>query len=143
MKKLFTGIIITFAIGALVVILLCGIGCGIGKGIGNEKGDGNANVQTNQEDVSIVENDIIIEEKKEEQIKNAKDVRERTILKINVVGNDYFYENERVTLDTFFAKVQETEGMLDVEVKDDNASLNAYNNLIEQLEKKNIYYVEK
>ena len=50
---------------------------------------------------------------------------------------------ERITLDDFISKVKEIEGDLVVEVKDDKASLKAYNSLIDRLEELKASIIEK
>jgi hypothetical protein len=53
------------------------------------------------------------------------------------------YGNERTSLDDFITKVKEAESDVNVEIKDDNASLKTYKKLIEQLEKSKIPFTEE
>lgn len=79
----------------------------------------------------------------EVELDDAENDSEDTIIKVSVVGNEYFNENERVSLDVFISKLEELEGEIVVEIKDDKASLRAYNNLIEELEELKIPFTEK
>lgn len=74
---------------------------------------------------------------------SAEDYNKGTVLKVSIVGNEYFYENERISFDDFISKVKEIEGDLVVEVKDAKASLKAYNNLIDRLEDLKVSITEK
>ena len=87
--------------------------------------------------IEPIQQPTIIEEKKDIE------VLERVILAITVVGNDYFYNNERVLLENFIVIIKGVEGKVIVEVKDDNASLKAYNNLLDELDEMNIEYINK
>lgn len=123
----------------VIVIILAGIGIGIGlgRGKGSGEGDGNSTVEKTQEEESKKDMET------EEQSKKADSKNEDLVLAITVVESDYFYENERITLEDFFSELQEVQGEYIVQVKDDNASLKAYNNLIDELEEQKIDYVEK
>ena len=138
------------ALAVTLVVLICyGIGTGFGGGAGSGEGDGNSKVNTNGENedmIEVVEEDVIPTTKPKEKAleeQEGADVFEGAILAIIVVGNDYFYDNERILLEDFIAIVKEVEGKLVVEVKDDNASLKAYNSLLDSLDEINIDYVEK
>ena len=125
-------VIVVIVIIAIAVML--GLGLGFGNGSGDGKGDGKPN--TVQEDSKIDESEKPTE-------KNAEEDNKGVIIKVSVVGNEYFYENERITLDDFISKVKEIEGDLVVEVKDDKASLKAYNSLIDRLEELKVSIIEK
>lgn len=137
MKKILAIIVV---IVVIAVVAMLGIGLGFGKGSGNGSGDGKTN--TPQESINTEEHNTV-----EEQTEVAQDDVENdsddTIIKVSVVGNEYFYENERVSLDDFISKLEKLEGEVVVEVKDDKASLRAYNNLIEKLEELKILFTEK
>lgn len=129
MKKI---LLILVAIVIIIIAVMLGLGLGFGKGSGDGNGDGKANAV---QEVSKIE-EITEKELAEEDDKG-------TIMKISVVGNEYFYENERILLEDFISKVKEIEGNLIVEVKDDKASLKAYNRLIDQLDELKISITEK
>ena len=147
------GKIIIIAIIAAVgigVVLWFGIGGGFGGGAGDGEGDGNTKIITNTESSSDVENDtVVIEEKEEEkeetegQNNGATDTFEGAIVNVSVVNNDYFYDNERISLDDFLIILHGIESDLVVQVRDDNASLRAYDELINKLQEEKIRYVEE
>ena len=161
MKKILTSIIkflpkifniktlIIIALIAIVVgIILYGSGLGIGKGVGDGEGDGNTKITTTQENISDVENDTIIEEEEEKEITEEQndssvDDYEGAIIYITVVENDYFYDNNRIQLDDFIAILNGIEGKLIVNIKDDNASRTASDDLIERLKEEKIQYYEE
>lgn len=138
------------ALAVTLVVLVCyGLGAGFGGGAGSGEGDGNSKVKADGESssvIEIVEEDVTptiepTEEATEEQ--DGADVFEGAVLAINVVGNDYFYNNERILLEDFILVVKDVEGKVVVEVKDDNASLRAYNGLLDKLDEMDIDYIEK
>lgn len=137
------------ALAITVVVLICyGIGGGFGGGAGAGEGFGNSKIKVSDESSTVTE---VVEEvtpttepiEESLEMQEGEDVFEGAVLAINVVGNDYFYNNERITLEDFMVIAKEIEGKLVVEVKDDNASLKAYNNLLDELDAVNIDYVEK
>lgn len=123
-------------VGGLAVILA--IIFVFGGGHGNGKGDGTVTVQE--------ESTTEPSERSDEQEGNSQDndivADTATNIKVSVVGNDYFYENERISLDDFITKIKE-EGEILVEVRDDNASLKAYNSLINKLKEFKIPFTER
>ena len=137
MKKILAIIVV---IVVIAVVAMLGIGLGFGKGSGDGSGDGKTN--TSQEAINTEEHNMVEEQTEVEQDDAGND-SEGTIIKVSVVGNEYFYENERVSLDDFISKFEKLEGEVVVEVKDDKASLRAYNNLIEKLEELKISFTEK
>lgn len=141
MKKL---LLILVAVVVIAVLVLLGIGFGFGKGSGN--GDGDGNTKFSQEESSTAENDIT-EEQTTAHNDGATNADKESVIKVSVIGNAYFYENERISLDDFIAKVENrmlsAYAPLTVEVKDDNASLKAYSSLIERLEELKVPFTEK
>ncbi|MCI9488599.1 hypothetical protein AALC75_15255 [Lachnospiraceae bacterium 48-42] len=140
MKKIFKILLLLFVAVAIAVIL--GIGFGFGKGTGDGNDDWSA--KTTQKETVKAEKDVIDKYVETEQNDNETDAnKEVEIFKISVVGNEYFYGNERTSLDDFITKVKEAESDVNVEIKDDNASLKTYKKLIEQLEKSKIPFTEE
>ena len=137
MKKILAIIVV---IVVIAVVAMLGIGLGFGKGSGDGSGDGKTN--TSQEAINTEEHNTVEEQTEVEQ-DDVENDSEDTIIKVSVVGNEYFYENERVSLDDFISKLEKLEGEVVVEVKDDKASLRAYNNLIEKLEELKISFTAK
>ncbi len=66
-----------------------------------------------------------------------------TIVHVTVMGNEYFYDNQRITLTELLDELETIQERLVVEIIDDNASLNAYDGLIEALEDAAYDYTEK
>lgn len=144
----FKNLLIAALVVAVVVLICFGIGGGFGGGAGSGEGSGNSKVMVSDENSTakeVVEEVTSTSEPIEEtsEVQDGKDVFDGAVLAINVVGNDYFYNNERISLEDFMAIAKDAEGKLVVEVKDDNASLKAYNNLLDGLDAVNIEYVEK
>jgi len=144
------GIVIAIVVVAIIAVVVYaiwhGIGAGKGNGAGDGEGDGNTKIVTNQESAADEENDTIIEEEDvetQEENENANDTLEGAVVKISVFGNEYLHESERITLDDFIIMIKSIDGDVVVQIKDDNASLKAYNALIDRLEEENISYVEK
>ena len=131
---------------ALIAALFQGIGFGFGNGAGFGDGDKNSTAVMNQDNIEIEdsEKDELQTEQNEnmgeEQNQNEKE--QKTILSITVVGNDYFYDNERITLEDFIAVLQGMEETVVVEIKDDTASLRAYNALLDRLNEMELNYIE-
>ena len=57
--------------------------------------------------------------------------------------SDYFYNNDRIELDDVESMLKATTGEFIVEIKEDKASLKAYNKLVEKLEELGVNYIEK
>ncbi len=111
----------------VIAVVAFGIGFGIGNGRGNGEGDGTSADKSQEL------------EEEEEDI----DYYEGAIYPITVMENDYFYNNERIELDAFIDILLKTDDTVVVEVKDDNASLRAYEKLIDVLKEHRITYVEQ
>ena len=127
MKKILLIIIV------IVVIVVCfGIGCGLG--FGNGKGNGSGSVEVEEEKTE--------EEKTEEVTLVEESKTEIRVLLITVVENDYFYENERINIEDFVKEIEDIEDEFVVEIKDDKASLKAYNKLLDTLDEMNVDYIE-
>ncbi|AVM69514.1 hypothetical protein C3V36_09830 [Lachnospiraceae bacterium oral taxon 500] len=132
MKKKLSTVFVIAVIAAVIILFKFGNGFGIGFGIGQGKGDGNAKESAAQKEASKIEDDRAKEEVKKEQ-GSSEDVNKDATLKVSVVGNEYFYDNDRISLDDLIKKIKEVEGDMMIEVKDDNASLKAYNALLDKL----------
>ena len=123
----------------IVVLLFFRGGFGFGTGNGKRNGDRNTSAYEEQTDASINES----EEKEAVDSGNDNNEAKEKTIKISVAGNDYFYENEKIELDSLLQKISEFDGNYVVEVKDEQASKNAYEALIKALEEKGIAYIEK
>ena len=132
MKKLISMIIVLVIIAGALTIGNC---LGWGKGNGNGSGDGTGNVNgTGQETVAAGE-DVSGSE--------TEDKYNGAVYAITVAENDYFYDNNRMALEDIEKMLKESEGEKIVEIKEDKASIKAYNKLVELLEGLEVDYVEK
>lgn len=137
-------VLIVVAVFIVAFMLGYGIGLGVGNGMGDGTGDGNTAVESSAE---------VVEEQEEEEEEVEAENEEKTtevgaettrIIEVTIVGSDYFYENERIIFDDLIAVIAEAEaeGELVVKIVDDNASLNAYDALINKLEDMYVDYTE-
>lgn len=140
MKKLLAVLVLIIGIAA-VVLTRCGGGFGLGLGFGTGKGDGDGNMAVNVSDEKVEDSEAPEADNSDESTDESKN--EETILKVTVVENDYFYENEKTRLNTLMDRIKETDGDYVVEIKDEQASKNAYEALIEELKEDGIEYTEK
>ena len=132
MKKLISLIIVLVIIAGALTIGNC---LGWGKGNGNGSGDGTGNGNgTGQETVAAVE-DVSGSE--------TEDKYNGAVYAITVAENDYFYDNNRMALEDIEKMLKESKGEKIVEIKEDKASIKAYNKLVELLEGLKVDYVEK
>ncbi len=132
MKKLIGMIIVLVIIAGALTIGNC---LGWGKGNGNGSGDGSGNGNgTGQETVAAGE-DVSGSE--------TEDKYNGAVYAITVAENDYFYDNNRMALEDIEKMLKESEGEKIVEIKEDKASIKAYNKLVELLEGLEVDYVEK
>lgn len=140
MKKLLAVLVLIIGIAA-VVLTRCGGGLGLGLGFGTGKGDGDGNKAINVSDEKVEDSEAPEADNSDESTDESES--EKTILKVTVVENDYFYENEKIRLNTLMDRIKETDGDYVVEIKDEQASKNAYEALIEELKEDGIAYTEK
>lgn len=136
--KWLVGIIIVLVI-VVILLVLFGKGFGLGNGTGNGDGEDGRSVADmsfhtdTKTDASIVDKSI----EAASQVEPSE-----TIVMINVVERDYYYNNERVSLDQFIEKIKSIEGRVVVEIKDDNAALKTYNELVDRLDQEKINHIE-
>ena len=124
MKKTVTGILVA---AIIVVILIVMFKFGFGIGFGTGAGDGSDTAATSE-----------TQQEEDQAVKEA----EGTVLKVTVAGNEYIFDNEKITIDALMEKLSENKAAT-VEVTDDNASKNAYDGLIDQLNEQGIDYSEQ
>lgn len=70
------------------------------------------------------------------------DTQEITSVEIIVAGNGYLYRNAPITLDGVLGILQVLDDSTPVKVTDENASLHAYQALIDLLEEQQVRYIE-
>lgn len=135
-------VLIVVAVFIVAFMLGYGIGLGVGNGMGDDTGDGNTAVESSAEVVEEQEEEEV--EAENEEKTTEVDAETTRIIEVTIVGSDYFYENERIIFDDLIAVIAEAEaeGELVVKIVDDNASLNAYDALINELEDMYVDYTE-
>ena len=124
MKKIISLIIILVVVAIALTVGNCG-GSGDGDGGGNGSGSGEGTENTTAGEVS------------------TDDDFNGVVYAITVVESDYFYNNDRVELEDIESMIKATSGEFIVEIKEDKASLKAYNKLVEKLEELGVKYIEK
>lgn len=129
---------ITAAIMAILAFLFgkCGFGFGFGNGNGNS--DENSKVQSIEENVEPVSQEV--PQNLLTDSENKGDISSKNnIEQINIVGNDYFYNNQRISLEEIAAVLANKTGVM-VEIKDDNASLDDFEALVNRLKADGVSY---
>ncbi len=122
MKK-FVKFLIVIVVVIIILVLLFRFGFGPGGGGAGDSGEHSGNtteVQTEKE------------EKEEENV-----------IRISVVGNEYIYENEQISLEELMEELKNTEEGSTIIVKDDEASKNAYEKLLKELDNGAFTYTEE
>ena len=132
MKKVL-GILIAIII-VIVILALLGNGLGFGFGNGGKNGDGTRDNSTSAASVATEDNET-------ESV--TEDSDKAITIAVTVYENDYIYQNKKTSLDDFIKELEHIEEAFIVEITDDNASLKAYNKLIEALAKESIEYTER
>lgn len=130
MKQVIGAIIILVIVAIALTFGNCvgsGLGGGDGKGDGTGNGSGNGNVATEE----VTGNDV------------SDDEFQGAVYSITVVENDYFYDNNRMELEDIEKLLKENDVKKIVEIKEDKASIKAYNKLVDLLEELKVEYVEK
>ena len=151
MKKIL-GIVIAVIV-VVVILALLGAGLGFGFGSGNGSGDGDGEgTRSNNSSTLSKENEKDKTEATEAETTDTKvdgtesvaeSGSEVIAIAVSVFESDYLYQNKKISLDDFIEELETIEEDFIVEVTDDNASLKAYNKLIDALEDQNIRYTEK
>lgn len=116
--------IVAVAVALFTVYGLVKLGIGRGGGKGDNDGDGN---------------DVEVSEETEEI---TPIIEELEYVSVSVAGNDYIYQNNKVTLDELITQLAASAEEVPVKITDTNASRNAYTSLIEALRENHIRYIE-
>ena len=110
---------------ALVAVVVAAVGffaCkGFGLGGGNGNGEG-SDVADNSDAVSVVE--------------------KLEYINVTVSGNEYIYDNKKVTLDELVDSIKSLDRNLPVKIADEGSSLKAYKELKTKLSENNISFIE-
>lgn len=110
------------ALVAVVVAAVVFFACkGFGLGGGNGNGEG-SDVADNSDAVSVVE--------------------KLEYINVTVSGNEYIYDNKKVTLDELVDSIKSLDRNLPVKIADEGSSLKAYKELKTKLSENNISFIE-
>ena len=114
---------------AVIVVVGVGVyrlvkGLGIGRGSGDNEGDGNT---------------VEVSEEAEEF---TPIIEEMEYVSVSVSGNEYIYQNNKVSLDELITQLTNSAEKISVRIMDADASRNAYTNLVEALRENQIRYIE-
>ena len=110
------------ALVAVVVAAVVFFACkGVGLGGGNGNGEG-SDVADNSDAVSVVE--------------------KLEYINVTVSGNEYIYDNKKVTLDELVDSIKSLDRNLPVKIADEGSSLKAYKELKTKLSENNISFIE-
>lgn len=110
------------ALVAVVVAAVVFFACkGFGLGGGNGNGEG-SDVADDSDAVSVVE--------------------KLEYINVTVSGNEYIYDNKKVTLDELVDSIKSLDRNLPVKIADEGSSLKAYKELKTKLSENNISFIE-
>ena len=112
-------IILLVAVVVAAVVFFAFKGFGFGGGNGDGEGSG---VADNSNTVSVVE--------------------ELEYINVTVSGNEYIYDNKKVTLDELVDSIKSLDRNLPVKIADEGSSLKAYKELKTKLSENNISFIE-
>ena len=121
-------IVILAVVAAAAIILLLGFG---GFGFGGGKGDGEGDGDSTQAAVS------------EEESAEAPVVENIDYVNVTVSGNEYIYDNQKLSLEELINRLTGMELDVPIKLTDDNAALDAYQQLIDALDEHKIKYIEE
>lgn len=134
-------IIILVLVIAIAVLFFITGGFGLGKGKGNGNGDeavpANAEISAEASETSVASEETTVE------------TQETQYIEITVSGNEYIYQNSKHSLEELVDMVvsvgmnDDGTAKFDVALTNDNASLNAYNNLSAALKEKGFTVIDK
>lgn len=111
-------IALVVVVAAAVIFFACK---GFGLGGGNGDGEG-SDIADNSDAVSVVE--------------------ELEYINVTVSGNEYIYDNKKVTLDELVDSIKSLDRNLPVKIADEGSALKAYKELKSKLSENNISFIE-
>lgn len=112
-------IILLVAVIAVAVVFFAFKGFGFGGGNGDGEGSG---IVDNSNTVSVIE--------------------ELEYINVTVSGNEYIYDNKKVTLDELIDSIKSLDKNLPVKIADEGSSLKAYKALKAKLSENSISFIE-
>lgn len=128
--------LIAVVIGAVAAFFILGKGVGFGAGSnkGNIEGSqGTVKPSSSQSDTADSPSESQTQESGTEKIE---------CLMITVSGNEYLYQNKKVTIDELISILDDSSADVPVNITDDNSSLKAYRKLKNMLDEHKIKYIE-
>ena len=143
MKKVL-GLIVVLIIVAVIIFILVSLGSGLGFGKGSGQGAGDGTSEGNGDYTASTEfNGTENQETSASVSTTPSQPNSPTVVAISVVEGKYLYQNKTISLDDFLAELSSFEEAFIVEITDDNATLRAYNKLIDLLKENSINFLEK
>ena len=137
------GLIVVLAAVAIVAAIIYfgfgGFGFGGGKGDGEGEGDSTV-AAVSPDEPEETEATEATEETTDEAIPVIEEIE---YVNITVSENEYLYQNSKYSLEELLTELDSIPDNLPVKITDDNASLNAYRQLIEALDEHGIKYIEE
>lgn len=133
-------LILVLLIAAAVFFLLRG---GFGFGSGSRNADEGNTVSESSAESENTETTAPVEETTVPEETVITTAEEILYADVTVKENGYLYQNESIELDSLADELQKLDAGTRVRIKDEDASLNAYNALTAKLDELSIPYEEK
>ena len=127
-------------IGVLVYLGLHGFGFGKGKGEGSGQESSSLVRSESSEETTAAETTTA--ETTTTTTTTTPETKELQYVDVTVSGNDYLYQNQKLTLEELMQNLQSLTEAMPVKLTDANASLDAYENLTKALSEAKISYIE-
>ena len=123
----------------ILAILYFGFGIGLGNGFGAGKGNGVSEIVAESNESSVAMESTVDQDNEEPKETKAKVEN----IEVTVNGNEFWYQNNRVSVEELIKLIETKKTDIVVQISDDNASRNAYSNIINSLREAHIPYEEK
>ena len=123
--------VLLIVVAVVAAVLVWGLGFG-GFGIGGGKGDGEGSGNA----------DTAVSEQAAETTVTTPVIEELEYIEITVSGNEYLYQNSKITLEDLIKELTSHELDAPVKITDENSSIKAYKALKSALTDNNIHYIE-
>lgn len=130
------------AAAAVILFLFSGIGIGFGSGAGSGNNSIAANADAVPDSTPPAQPVPTPAETAVASPTPEIGTTEKATVSVSVVKNEYFYQNRSTSIDALLELLLSFEAGCIVEIVDDNASLKAYNTLIDALNEHDIAYTE-
>ncbi|MGN1106255.1 MAG: hypothetical protein ACI4RH_06350 [Huintestinicola sp.] len=134
-------IIILLILIAIAVFLFLKGGIGFGNGSGNGNGNSEAAVPANAEVSSEAQSET---PETQSETSESIEIQETKYFEITVSGNSYIFQNVPYeSLDELINTITSLDEKYDVKIKNEEASKNAYDNLIDALKENSFAVIEE